>query len=94
MISALTRVGNRVLALSVPGAAQGEFYRVFTRLGETRKTLVIPAAMQMDDGRYEPAIGDRLAGQRREQGPPRGAPPRPSSGSGYSGSSSTRPRTR
>ena len=46
MISALTRVGNRVLALSVPGAAQGEFYRVFTRLGETRKTLVIPAAMR------------------------------------------------
>ena len=62
MISALTRVGNRVLALSVPGAAQGEFYRVFTRLGETRKTLVIPAAMQMDDGRYKPAMGDRLAG--------------------------------
>ena len=27
VISALTRVGNRVLALSVPGAAQGEFYR-------------------------------------------------------------------
>jgi hypothetical protein len=77
VISALTRVDNRVLELSVPGAAQGEFYRVFTRLGETRKTLVIPAAMQMDDGRYEPAIGDRLAGERREQGPhvgPRLAP--------------------
>ena len=94
MISALTRVDNRVLALSVPGAAPGEFYLVFTRPGETRKTLVIPAAMQMGDGRHEPAIGDRLAGQRREQGPARGAPPRPSSGSGYSGSSSTRARTR
>ena len=89
MISALT-----VLELSVPGAAQGEFYMVFTRPGETRKTLVIPTAMQMDDGRYEPAIGDRLAGQRGEQGSARGAPPRPSSGSGCSGSSSTRPRTR
>ena len=52
MISALTRVDNWVLALSVPGAAQGEFYRVFTRLGETWKTLVIPATRQTDDGRH------------------------------------------
>ena len=79
MISALTRVDNRVLELSVPGAAQCEFFLVFTRLGETWKTFVIPAARQNDDGRYEPAIGDRLAGQRREQSPARGAPPRPSS---------------
>ena len=71
MISALTRVDNRVLALSVPGAAPGEFYRVYTGLGETQKTLVIPAAMHMDDGGYEPAIGDRLTGQR----PPRWGKP-------------------
>ena len=40
--------------------------------------VVIPE----QDGK--PAIGDHLASQPREQCPARGAPPRPSSGSGYS----------
>ena len=94
MISALTRVDNRVPELSVPGAAQGEFYRGLHQTRGDVEDARHSGGDEMDDGRYEPAIGDRLAGQRREQGSARGAPPRPSSGSGYSGSSSTRPRTR
>jgi hypothetical protein len=93
VITALTRVDNRVLALSVPSAAQGEFYRVFTRPGKRGRRSSFRRR-----GRWMTAAASPrsvIVWQANvESKAPTWGPASPLFRVGYSGSSSTRPRTR